>query len=77
MGYNFSPTQTQVVAAFAGTPTQAFTVNGVDPGAVMGRAGVGYSYKIRQDLDVGIRYDVNFQSGYTNQTATAKARWSF
>ena len=77
VGYNFSPTQTQVVAAFAGTPTQAFTVNGVDPGAVMGRAGVGYSYKIRQDLDVGIRYDVNFQGGYTNQTATAKARWSF
>lgn len=77
VGYNFSPTQTNVAASFQGASTLQFTTNGVNPGATMGRAGVGYSYKVKQNVDVGIRYDIDFQNSYTNQTATAKARWMF
>ncbi len=77
VSYNFSPTQTWVNAAYQGAPTIQFTTNGVNPGAVMGRAGVGYTYKVNQSVDVGIRYDIDFQSQFTNQIATAKARWSF
>ncbi len=54
-----------------------FTTNGVNPSAVMGRAGVGYSYKVKENVDVGIRYDIDIQNQYTNQIATAKARWVF
>lgn len=77
VGYNFSPTQTWVAAAFQGAPSLQFTTNGVNPGAVMGRAGVGYTYKLKENVDVGVRYDLDFQSQYTNQTATAKAKWMF
>ncbi len=77
VGYNFSPTQTWVAAAYQGAPSLQFTANGVNPGAVMGRAGVGYTYKLKENVDVGIRYDIDFQSQYTNQTATAKAKWLF
>lgn len=77
VGYNFSPTQTWVAAAFQGAPSLQFTTNGVNPAAVMGRAGAGYTYKIRQDVDVGVRYDIDFQNTYTNQTASVKGRWMF
>lgn len=77
MGYNFSPTQISVVAAFQGASTMQFTTYGVNPSSVMGRAGLGYTYKIKEDVDVGVRYDLDFQNGYTNQTATLKGRWNF
>ncbi len=77
VGYNFSPTQTWVAASFQGAPSLQFTTNGVNPSAVMGRAGAGYTYKIRQDVDVGVRYDIDFQNTYTNQTASVKGRWMF
>lgn len=77
VNYNFSPTQTYVAAAFQGSPGFVFTTNGINPQAVMGQAGVGYTYRVNQAVDVGIRYDLSFQSGYTNQMATAKARWMF
>lgn len=77
VGYNFSPTQTFVAASYQGAAAMQFTTTGVNPSAVMGRAGVGYTYKINTAVDVGIRYDIDFQSQYTNQTATAKAKWMF
>ncbi len=77
VGYNFSPTQTWVASSFQGSPGLQFTTNGVNPSAVMGRAGVGYNYKIKENVDVGIRYDIDVQNQYTNQIATAKARWMF
>lgn len=77
VGYNFSPTQTFVSASYQGAAAMQFTTTGVNPNAVMGRAGLGYTYKINDSVDVGIRYDIDFQNQYTNQTATAKAKWTF
>ena len=77
VGYNFSPTQTWVAASYQGASALQFTTTGVNPSATMGRAGVGYTYKIKEGVDVGIRYDIDVQEKYTNQIGTAKARWSF
>jgi uncharacterized protein with beta-barrel porin domain len=77
VGYNFSPTQTWVAASYQGASALQFSTTGVNPSATMGRAGFGYTYKVKEGVDVGIRYDIDFQSSYTNQVGTAKARWSF
>ena len=77
VGYNFSPTQTWVAASYQGASALQFTTTGVNPSAVSARAGLGYTYKVKEGVDVGVRYDIDVQEKYTNQIATAKARWNF
>ncbi|BBU71526.1 hypothetical protein ICHIJ1_14450 [Fluviibacter phosphoraccumulans] len=77
VGYNFSPTQTWVAASYQGASALQFTTTGVNPSAVSGKAGLGYTYKVKEGVDVGVRYDIDVQEQYTNQIATAKARWNF
>ncbi|WP_242451438.1 hypothetical protein [Fluviibacter phosphoraccumulans] len=77
VGYNFSPTQTWVAASYQGASALQFTTTGVNPSALSGKAGLGYTYKVKEGVDVGVRYDIDVQEQYTNQIATAKARWNF
>ena len=77
IGYNFSPTATSVSAGFQGAPSLEFVTYGVNPGAVMGRFGLGYSKTVKDDLTIGLGYNANVQSQYLNQTIIASGRISF
>lgn len=77
IGYNFSPTATSVSAGFQGAPSIEFFTYGVNPGAVMGQFGLGYSKTMNDDLTIGVAYNANFQSQYLNQTILASGRISF
>ncbi len=66
-----------LVAAYMGTPGQSFVVAGIDHGPWLGRAGVGYTYSLKDGTDVSIRYDASGRDDYLNQSASVKATWSF
>jgi uncharacterized protein with beta-barrel porin domain len=77
VSYYMTPTATNVLASYQGTPTLQFVTTGLVPSHVMGYAGAGYEYRVTEDIEVVGRYDVAFQSNYANQMASLKARWSF
>ncbi len=76
-GYDFLGKQSSIVAAFAGTPSAAFTTKGIEPSKWLGRGGLGLVNRVNDTLELSARYDIEFREGFTNQTASVKARWMF
>ena len=76
-GYDLLGKQSSIVSAFAGTPSAAFTTRGIEPSKWLGRGGLGLVNKVSDTLELSARYDIEFREGFTNQTASVKARWIF
>ena len=76
-GYDLLGKQSSIVSAFAGTPSAAFTTRGIEPSKWLGRGGLGLVNKVSDTLELSARYDIEFREGFTNQTASVKARWMF
>ncbi len=66
-----------LTSAFAGAPTLPFVTEGIKPNAFTGHGGVGVVSTIDGGLELTVRYDLEGRSGFTNQTVSAKLRWSF
>ncbi|WP_159453048.1 autotransporter outer membrane beta-barrel domain-containing protein [Pseudogulbenkiania subflava] len=76
-GYDFMNEQSSITAAFAGSPSAAFTTKGIDPSPWLARGGLGLVTKLNNGVELSARYDVEIREGFTNQTASLKARWMF
>jgi hypothetical protein len=50
---------------------------GLEQSPWIGRVGAGLSYTTSGGVDLSLRYDLEARSSFTNQTASAKARWHF
>lgn len=77
VGYDFLADRDSITTSFAGAPGAAFTTYGGDTQRWLARGGTGLSYKVSDQVQLGVRYDVEKRSDYLNQTASAEARWAF
>ncbi|VVE90028.1 3-oxoacyl-ACP reductase [Pandoraea bronchicola] len=77
VGYDLINDKGNLVASYAGEPGQSFVASGIDHGAWIAKAGVGYTYRPSQRVRVSIRDDAEGRRGYLNQSASAKLNWIF
>lgn len=77
VGYDVLSTQASITAAFAGSPSAAFTTDGLNPSPWLLRAGVGLVHTTAGGVEVSARYDAQYRENFLNQTASIKARWMF
>ena len=68
---------TAIIAAFAGAPQAAFATYGMEQRPWTVRGGLGLVRKTGNNTEIAVRYDAEARNGFTNQTASVKARWSF
>lgn len=76
-GYDALAKQSSLTSAFAGASGMAFTTYGMAPQRWMWHGGLGLQTTTASGMEVTGRYDVEAQNGFTNQTVSAKLRWSF
>ena len=76
-GYDTINKQAAITSAYAGAPGVSFATYGLERSPWIGRVGAGLTYAASGGFDLGLRYDLEVRSGFTNQTASAKARWRF
>ncbi|MBI3431285.1 MAG: autotransporter domain-containing protein [Hydrogenophilales bacterium] len=77
VGYDVINDRAQITATFAGAPGASFVTYGIDPSPWIGRAGLGIVHTLQSGMEVSARYDGEAREGFTNQTASLKARWAF
>lgn len=77
VGYDVINDRASITAAFAGAPGASFVTYGIDPSPWIGRAGLGLVHVLKSSTEITARYDVEARQGFTNQTASIKARWAF
>lgn len=77
VGYDTINKQAAITASFAGAPDAAFVTYGIDPSPWLVRGGLGAVYKIKDNLEITGRYDVEYRESFLNQTASVKTRWAF
>ncbi|RQO35722.1 hypothetical protein DBR37_04935 [Herminiimonas sp. KBW02] len=68
---------TAIIAAFAGAPQAAFATYGMEQRPWTVRGGLGLVRKTGNNTEIAVRYDAEARNGFTNQTASVKARWAF
>lgn len=76
-GYDVLNEQTSITAAFAGSPSAAFTTSGLKPSPWLLRAGVGVVHHTASGVELSARYDAEYRESFLNQTASVKVRWMF
>lgn len=77
VGYDVLNEQTAITAAFAGSPSAAFTTTGLTPSPWLLRAGVGLVHNTAAGVELSARYDAEYRENFLNQTASVKVRWMF
>jgi autotransporter family porin len=77
VGYDSINQRASTVAVFAGDPGASFTTYGLDTGPWVARAGLGLSKTTGNGMEISARYDAELRNGFSNQTASVKARWMF
>ena len=77
VGYDTMSKQASVTAAFAGAPGLSFVTKGLEQDPWMVRGGFGLVHKTEGGVELTARYDLEYRTGFTNQTASVKARWAF
>jgi autotransporter-associated beta strand protein len=77
VGYDTLAKRVSITSTYAGAPGVAFDTQGIEPGKLLYRGGVGLNYEATDTLDVSVRYDAEIRTGFDNQTASVKARWKF
>lgn len=77
VAYDAKDSNDSITAAFAGAPSSTFTTKGIEQSKTTLHGGLGWVMKPAVGTQVTLRYDVEGRSGFTNQTASVKARWAF
>lgn len=77
VGYDVINEDASITAAFAGAPGASFVTRGIDPDPWIARAGLGLVHTLVNSTEITARYDIEAREGFTNQTASVKARWAF
>jgi outer membrane autotransporter protein len=77
LGYNALNTKAQLTSTYVGGGP-SFVTNGLDVSPWLYNAGVGIGGMISKDVELNVRYDINFSStNYTNQMVSANVKWLF
>jgi outer membrane autotransporter protein len=77
IAYNALDNNAQMTSAYQGGGT-SFVTNGLDISPWLYNAGVGISGKISKDVELNVRYDIDFSStSYTNQMVSARVKFLF
>lgn len=76
-GYDALNDQASITAAYAGAPGTSFATRGLEASPWLFRGGLGIVSTTRNGIEIGARYDVEQRTGFLNQTASVKVRWSF
>ncbi len=77
LGYDLLNKQASVTSSFVGLPGMMATTQGLEQSPWLVRAGVGLAGKLTNGLELSIHYDAEYRADFLNQTASAKARWTF
>lgn len=77
LGYDLINERASVTSTLAGAPTAAFSTLGIKPSAWLVRGGVGVTFRATEAIELTTRYDAEVRTGYSNQTVSVNARWSF
>ena len=77
VGYDTIHKRDAIVAAYAGAPDAAFATYGVSPSPWVVTGGLGWMIEVRQGVEITGRYDIEHRTGFLNQSASVKVRWSF
>ncbi|WDZ95790.1 autotransporter domain-containing protein [Herbaspirillum sp. WKF16] len=76
-GYDTVNKQASITSAYAGAPGASFVTYGLKQSPWIGRLGTALTYTTSGGMDLSLRYDLEARSSFTNQTASARARWRF
>jgi len=76
-GYDTMAEQASITAAYAGAPGLSFATLGLTPSHWLWHGGLGVEKTTVSGMQVVGRYDVEGRNGYTDQTVSAKLRWTF
>lgn len=76
-GYDVIDEDSAITSSYAGAPGAAFHTRGMDLEPWLARAGLGLTHTLDNGSEIGLRYDAELRSGFTNQGASVKARWAF
>ena len=80
-GYNIIADRAVMTSSFIGDiPTFSninFITEGVKPSRWVGRAGLGLTGNLNENLELSARYDLEIRDAYDNQTASLKLRYKF
>jgi outer membrane autotransporter protein len=77
IAYNALDNNAQLTSAYKGGGP-SFVTNGLDISPWLYNAGVGMSGKISKDVELNVRYDIDFSStSYTNQMVSARVKFLF
>ena len=77
VSYNALNNQVQSTSAYQGGGA-SFVTNGLDISPWLYSAGVGISGKVSKNVEMNVRYDIDFSStGYTNQMISARVKFLF
>jgi uncharacterized protein with beta-barrel porin domain len=76
-GYDVIDEDSSITSTYAGAPGAAFKTPGMDMEPWLARAGLGLTHTLANGTEVGLRYDAEARSDFTNQGASIKARWAF
>ena len=77
VGYDTLAKRASVTATFAGAPGMAFDTVGLSPSPWMLHGGIGFVKTVANGMEITAHYDVEGQTGFINQTVSAKLRWAF
>ncbi|WP_209208163.1 autotransporter domain-containing protein [Herbaspirillum sp. 3C11] len=77
VGYDTINKQASITSAYAGAPGVSFATYGLEQSPWIGRVGAALSTTTTGGVSLSLRYDLEARSSFTNQTASAKARWRF
>ncbi|MDR9834948.1 autotransporter outer membrane beta-barrel domain-containing protein [Herbaspirillum huttiense] len=66
-----------LVATYAGTPGQSFSMPGPSHSPWLVKAGVSYRFTPVEAAQISLRFDAEGRSGFINQSAAVKASWRF
>ncbi|MGC5702048.1 autotransporter outer membrane beta-barrel domain-containing protein [Pseudomonas sp. NFXW11] len=76
-GYDVIDDGSAITSSYAGAPGATFHTRGLDLEPWLARAGLGLTHTLDNGSEIGLRYDAELRSGFTNQGASVKARWAF
>jgi outer membrane autotransporter protein len=77
VAYNFLDTKAQITSAYQGGGA-SFVTNGLDVSPWQYNAGVGVSGMVSDNVELNVRYDIDFtSSSYTNQMVSARLKYFF
>ena len=77
VGYDAINKPASIVSAYGGAPSAMFVTYGLKQSPWLGHAGASLTHVTRNGVEIIVRYELDARASFTNQTASAKAQWTF